>query len=325
MGIVDNTAPGGGGPDRAGGRSVALDAARGLAVAAMVVYHTAWDLSSLSLIETDVTASPGWSWFARTVAAGFLVLAGIGLVLAHGRGTRWRPFARRLAVLAAAALAITAVTRIVFPDSYIFFGILHNMALSSLVALPFVRAPAAVTVLVAALLLAAPLLLASPALNAPLLAFLGLGTVVSDTNDYVPLLPWTGFVFAGLALGRLAAGRLAGPGREPARPWRVLGAVGRRSLLIYLVHQPLIFGALSAVQAVIGPNEAAEAAPFLARCEGSCVGSGQGAAFCRSTCQCTVGALRRDGLWAPVLTGSLTPGQSARAAALAQECVRPVQ
>lgn len=324
MGIVDNTALEGG-PRIGAARSVALDAARGVAVVAMVVFHTAWDLSSLQLIETDVVASPGWSWFARSIAASFLALAGIGLVLAHGDGIRLRAFGRRLAMLVAAALAITAVTRVVFPDSYIFFGILHGMAVSSVLALPFARAPAWAAALMAGFVWAAPLVLTGPAFDAPLLAFLGLGTVVPDTNDYVPVFPWTGFVFAGMAAARLVRARRIAVAAGAGRGWHLLAALGRRSLLVYLLHQPLIFGALAGVQALTGPNPRAEAAPFMAQCERGCVGSGQGAEFCRRSCDCTVEALKREGLWQVFIKGRPTPEQSTRATALAQACVGPLQ
>ena len=101
----------------------------------MVVYHTAWDLSFLGLIDTNVIGSPGWSLFARSIAASFLTLVGVGLVLAHGGGMRWRPFFRRLGTIAGAALAITLATRVVFPETYVTFGILHCIAAASVLAL----------------------------------------------------------------------------------------------------------------------------------------------------------------------------------------------
>ena len=103
----------------------AVDVARGVAIAAMVIYHFSWDLTALQFIATDVTREPGWRLFARSIATSFLILVGIGLVLAHARGLRRGPFLRRLAKVGGAALLITAVTYAAFPQSYIFFGILH--------------------------------------------------------------------------------------------------------------------------------------------------------------------------------------------------------
>ena len=133
-----------------------IDLARGVAILAMIVYHFGWDLSFLQLIETNLIALPAWRWFARIIAGSFLFLSGIGLVLAHGHAIRWRPFLRRLATIGGAALLVTVATYFAFPDSFIFFGILHCIALSSILALPFLRAPVPVTLGVAAFVLAAP-------------------------------------------------------------------------------------------------------------------------------------------------------------------------
>ncbi len=304
---------------RSAGRRPVIDVLRGVAVAAMVVYHTAWDLSELNLVAFDVTGSPGWSLFARTIAASFLTLAGIGLALAHGQGVRRRAFVRRLALLGTAALAVTAVTRIVFPESYIFFGILHNLALSSLIALPFVRWPVAITAAAAALAWVLPLAAAGPAFDAPLISFLGLGTTFPVTNDYVPVFPWTGFVLAGIAAARLGADRL--PGGTGGRAAKVFAAVGRRSLVIYLLHQPLIFGALTGVREVTGPNPVAEAAPFMRSCEAGCRGASGSEAVCRSSCACTVDALKREGLWQAILGGRPGAPEMSRASGLAQSCL----
>lgn len=317
-----NTALEGGAPGRP--RLLIVDAARGAAVIAMAVYHSAWDLTDLNLIETDITQSPGWQWFARLVAATFLVLVGIGLALAHRDAVRTVPFLRRVAMVAAAAAVITLVTVFAFPESYIFFGVLHNITLSSLLALPLLRAPAWLVALIAAICLAAPLWLAGPAFDAPLLAWLGLGVTVPVTNDYVPFLPWTGFVFAGLAAGRLWLARTAGlPAPTGSRPLvgRVLAAIGRRSLAIYLLHQPLIFGLLWSVAQLTGPNPVAEAAPFVRNCVVSCRAVGRQEGECQAYCACTVEGLRREGIWAAYIRGKPNVEQVGRSSEIARACL----
>ena len=127
-------------------RIPALDLARGAALAAMVIYHAAWDLSFLGLIETDIRDHTGWILFARAIAASFLVLVGIGLVLAHASGADapgWNRAAsfKRLGMITGAALLVTAGTYAAMPDNFIFFGILHAIAVSSVLALPFLRLP----------------------------------------------------------------------------------------------------------------------------------------------------------------------------------------
>ncbi|MDB5592143.1 heparan-alpha-glucosaminide N-acetyltransferase [Enterovirga sp.] len=305
------------------GRRLAVDLARGAAVVAMVIYHFAWDLSQLGFVATDIQGHLGWSLFARLVAASFLILSGVSLVLAHGRALRPAAFLRRLAVLAAAAAAVSGATYLVFPDSFIFFGILHNLVLSSLIALPFLRAPTAVTGLAAVALLATPLLVSTSVFDSPALAPLGLGRTVPVTNDYVPVFPWTGFVLAGMAGWRLAGARAgrAGPAR-PGAAARLLAGLGRRSLLVYLLHQPVLFGALFGLRQVLGPDLAAEARPFMRHCVASCEAAGTPGPTCRAACTCTVEELRQDGLWRKVLAGRPTAEEFSQAELTAQLCLR---
>lgn len=306
------------------GRIDAIDVARGLALLAMAVYHFSWDLSFLQLVATPVGSDPAWQWFARAIAGSFLFLVGVSLALGHGDGVRWRPFLKRFATIAGAAGLITVATYFVFPDSYIFFGILHCIAVSSVLALPFLRLPWPATLAAAALVLAAPHLAASDAFDAPAVAWLGLGTRVPVTNDYVPIFPWFGMVLAGIAAGRLTLPLLGG--RWFLR-WRAGGPVGRalrwagrRSLVLYLLHQPVLLGLLYPLALAVGPNPAAEAAPFLRQCERSCLAAGRSRGTCERACACTVEALKANGLWAPARREEPPPEEQAAVRTLARQC-----
>lgn len=318
---LSNAALEGGSTDRPG-RVPAVDVARGVAVAAMVFYHFAWDLSELRLIETEVTQEPGWRLFARVIAASFLLLAGIGLALGHPDAIRWRPFLRRLGTVAGAALLITAATAVAYPQSYIFFGILHAIALSSLLAVPLTQAPAWVAALAAGLAWAAPAVLTGLAVfEIPALAFLGLAGHPPVTNDWVPLLPWSGFAFAGVAAGKAGRRLLAGRSRPlPPGPAGALAWAGRHSLVIYLLHQPVLLGLLAGLVQATGPNPAAVAAPFARSCAASCSETGQPETVCRATCACTVAEIRRAPLWRSVLGNRVSPEESAEIGRIAQGC-----
>ena len=198
-----------------------LDMARGIAVILMVIYHFSWDLSFHKFFDFDVNQVLGWRIFARGIAASFLFLAGFSLWLAHRNGFKAQAFWRREIILIAAAGLVSLGTWYAFPSSYVFFGILHCIAASSLIALLFLRLPGWVTLFAAVLVLVAPFTLANEAFNAPLLAFIGLRTVPPMTNDYVPLLPWLSPLLAGLAAGQLLPGlampdlgQVPGPGRQ---------------------------------------------------------------------------------------------------------------
>jgi uncharacterized membrane protein len=302
-------------------RSPAIDIARGVAVAAMAVYHFAWDLSELRLIALEVTAEPGWRVFARVIAASFLLLVGIGLALAHPGWIRWGAFARRLATVAAASLLITAATYFAFPDSYIFFGILHAIALSSLLAVPFTQAPAWVPALLAVAIAGAASLPGGGMFELPQLAFLGLGSRPPITNDWVPLLPWAAFVFAGVALGTVGRGWIArGSAPIRSRIGRALAWAGRHSLVIYLLHQPLLFGALFGIVQLTGPNVAAVAARVERSCPVSYVQAGMPEAKARAVCDCTIADMQAQGLWADFLRERLTTEQQPAISRIARAC-----
>src|SRR5262249_15519786 len=142
-------------------RLAIVDLLRGAAILAMIVYHAAWDLTYFRLIPVDVGLDPGWRWFAHIIAGTFLGLVGISLVLATRNGFRLRPYLRRLGILVAAAAAVTLVTWRIFPDEFVYFGILHVIALSSIVALPFLGLPPLIIALAAAACFAAPVYLTS--------------------------------------------------------------------------------------------------------------------------------------------------------------------
>jgi uncharacterized membrane protein len=268
-----------------------LDAARGLAVLAMFAYHFIWDLGYFRYVDPAFPYTPGFKAFGHAIAASFLFVAGAVLVLAHGDGMRWRSFARRLAVLTGAALLVSAGTYAAFPKSWVFFGILHCIAAASLLALPFLRAswPAPLAAALAAA--AAPMVLSSPVFDAPWLQWVGLSTVAPLTNDYRPLLPWSGALLLGVAAARLrrASAPRARPARAPAgfRGASVLGFLGRHSLALYLLHQPAFFALLYGAALVLPPSAPDGTADFVAACATRCGAAGGAADFCRASCLCT--------------------------------------
>lgn len=212
----------------------------------MVAYHFCYDLEAFGYLAPG-TMVTGWGAFsARLIAATFLFLVGLSLWLAHGRAIRWRPFLKRLVQIGAAAALITLVTWYVQGPRLIFFGILHSIAVSSLIGLAFLRLPAVVTALVATAVWFAPGWLANGALDTPWLIWTGLTTLPVTAVDFVPTFPWLAPVLTGLAVAK-SAGRFGfwnRARRAPTAAERWLGLPGQHSLLIYLVHQPILVGIL---------------------------------------------------------------------------------
>jgi uncharacterized membrane protein len=230
------------------GRYAPVDMVRGVAIGLMIIYHFSWDLSFFHLADFRVWEDPAWRWFASIIVTMFLSVTGLAQVLAVERGRNLKVFVRRLGLVVACAALISAATYWVDPASYIFFGILHHIALASVVAVVVLPLPTVVLFGLAVLCFAAPALLTGPAFGASWLLWLGLNPAPPLSVDYVPFLPWFGMPLLGMVAGRL----IIGDGRmqkllhwRPVDPVsRVLHFAGRRSLAIYMLHQPLLFGAL---------------------------------------------------------------------------------
>lgn len=310
-----------------GARFAAIDVGRGAALVAMIAYHLSWDLGFLGFIETDVTRHPAGVAVARGIAGTFLFLVGVGLVLAHGERIRPRPFLIRLAMVAGAALLVTVVTRLAFPEAYIFFGILHAIALFSLLALPFLRLPSPLVALAGAAVLVAPALWRSPAFDPRPLAWIGFYERPPPTVDFEPVFPWFGVTLMGVAVARIVLGRPRW--REALQRWRAEGRIGgglawmgRRSLLIYLVHQPILLAVLLPLAWLRPVDEAAELRSFLRECERSCVAGGRTREMCAQGCSCAAEGIRSGGLWRPLHEGRLDADQEGRVVTVTEACFR---
>ncbi len=230
-------------------RIAAVDYARSAALLGMVVYHFTYDLTLFGVLPPGTAMQGAWQALARLVAGSFLALAGVSLVMAHGDRVRIEPFLRRLAVVSLAAGAVSLVTWLMAPEFFVYFGILHSIAVSSVIGAVFLRLPAWLTLGAAALVLAVPLLAEAYGWSLERPVWLGLARAPRPTMDFEPVFPWTGVFLAGMGCAQLgarfrlwtglAAWRVTGQWLHSAMAWP-----GRHSLMIYLVHQPVLFGAV---------------------------------------------------------------------------------
>lgn len=213
----------------------------------MFAYHFCFDLAYFRLIQQDFYNDTRWIAWRSVILSSFLLLVGVGLALAHAARWNWPRYGRRLAQIAGCALLVSIGSYLMFPDSWIYFGVLHHIALASVLALPLLRWPR-LALAVGVVLVAAGAALRHTFFDAPAWHWFGLMTFKPRTEDYVPLLPWFGVVLIGI----FAGSALAQPAlRERLAAWRAAHALsralawgGRHSLWLYMVHQPIFIGAL---------------------------------------------------------------------------------
>lgn len=219
----------------------------------MAIFHFNFDLELFQLVDHGYISQFHWVMFARIIAASFLILVGFSLMLSSVNGMNWPSFWVRQLKVTVAALIITIATFYAIPSGYIFFGILHQIALASLLGLLFLRLPWGVVVAFALFFLLARDQMRSELFNAPWWWWSGLSQSVPPTSDYEPVFPWFGWVLVGIAMAKICINRnwlsrLADVKFEHPKTLAPLAKfmqlLGRNSLVFYLVHQPIMIGLL---------------------------------------------------------------------------------
>ena len=217
-------------------RDTSLDLMRGIAIIMMIAFHFIYDLNTFGFTEIPLfTHWMGIAWRCLIVFL-FLSAVGVSLVFAHSKVIQYRKFLKRLLYLGIAALLVSFGTFIMFPDGWVYFGILHLIWVSSIFALAFVNHPK--TSLLIAFLILTGIIFDQP--NLEFLSNIFEPYLPSGSVDYYPLFPWVSFVFIGIFLGH-------NPYYQKVFTFRSswLEVMGRHALIIYLTHQIVLFGVVA--------------------------------------------------------------------------------
>ena len=232
------------------GRCDRLDALRGFAIAWMVAFHFSFDLNHFGWLQPphNFYRDALWTDQRTLIVSLFLLCAGAGQALAIEAGLVWRRFWRRWAQVAVCALLVSAGSALMFPNSWISFGVLHGMAL--MLILTRLAAPLrSVLWPLGMLLVALPWWLQHAFFDSRWSNWVGLVTRKPATEDFVPLLPWLGVMLWGLAGGQWLLANHRNWLAAPLAPALAsLASLGRWPLLIYMLHQPLLIGLLMAAE-----------------------------------------------------------------------------
>lgn len=226
-----------------------IDVLRGIAIIMMVLYHLSYDLYFLGDFPIKIY-SLSWTLFQRTTASLFLLLVGISLTISYSKlKSKYqkkelfiRNLKRGIKILAWGAV-ITIFTFIFLTNGVIIFGILHLIGVSIIISFPLLEYKYKNLVLGLIVILIG-IYLSNFTFDTTYLLWLGFEPNSFFSFDYFPILPWYGVVLIGIFLGNLvypeSKRRFSIPDFSGNIISRGLSFLGKHSLKIYLIHQPLI-------------------------------------------------------------------------------------
>ncbi len=243
-----------------------LDELRGLAVLCMVFYHAFYSMSAVFDMEAGTKLLNFFMPAQPYFAALFIVISGISSRLSHDNTKR----GVRLLLI---ALGLTVVTAVIMPQigfdgAQIYFGILHLLSLSmlifSLTRKGLDKINPILGVCICLLLYALTYNVGIGILGFPGKFNVDLPAVLYQTDyfmpfgfysqsfysaDYFPLLPHVFLFLAGTFFGVYAVSG-AFPKFSYKQRSKILSFLGRHALIIYIAHQPIIYGVFCVVELI---------------------------------------------------------------------------
>jgi uncharacterized membrane protein len=240
-------------PQATTGRFWEVDTIRGIAVVLMIIYHFIFDLAYFGAYSGNMLSSP-WQTFARSIGSTFIFVMGISLTLRYnrldpklGQKQLFRKYLLRGAKLFGWGMVITIVTYFVVGSGFVIFGILHLLGLSTMLAYPFLRSRWA-SLFGGLAVIGLGVYVSDLVVPSPWLIWFGVKQFGRYMVDYYPVIPWFGLVLLGIFVGFTlyphGARRFALPDLRHIAPIRALTYLGRHSLPIYLIHQPILLAIL---------------------------------------------------------------------------------
>ena len=225
-----------------------LDITRGICVLAMVAYHFCWDLGYFGFIDLRLITQGLGLFIAQLIGLSFITIAGISSRLLINSHKFKEKFLKRFLKLVFISASISMATFMLNKNSFIFFGILHFLSVCSLISLILMHVKNSFH-LVLIFLSAAVISASGITFNLPsIFSWLGFNKEVPITNDFYPLFPWITFYFFGFWLGKIVIDKANQKDNGFSMPinrinilFKFFEYMGRKALVIYILHQPILF------------------------------------------------------------------------------------
>jgi uncharacterized membrane protein len=208
-----------------------IDHIKAFAVILMVIYHFTYDLYVLKIVAFNMGKSLFWYSWPKIIITIFLISTGINLCLINKNGIKPHKVFKRFFKLSFVALIISIATYYFYPSKWISFGVIHHIAVASLVGLLFLKKPKLSLVLGVSILVPSIFFGYDYPIPRP----------VQYPLDHVAFLPWFGFVLIGIFAYHKKLHEIKVPNYKFKS---FVNKLGKYSLEIYLIHQLVLYPGL---------------------------------------------------------------------------------
>jgi len=228
-------------------RNYEIDFLRGLAIVLMVIFHFGYDLTVFGWADFSTSRDIEWKAFRTIIVSGFLLAVGMSSYLAYQKSINRKKLALAVGKLFAVSLFITLGSLLMHPSTWVYFGIIHFITVALPISVIFVRVPYIA------------LIIGIGCIAGYWIGLLNLATfwewsvlhlgIPTRTVDLVSFFPWIGVVLMGVFVMHKQLFEIK---LQPSLISNKLVLLGRHSLIIYLIHQPILYGLFGLTDVVLG-------------------------------------------------------------------------
>lgn len=228
-------------------RNYEIDLLRGLAIVLMVIFHFGYDLTVFEWANFSTSKDIEWKIFRAVIVSSFLLAVGMSSYLAYQKTLNKKKLAKAVGKLFAVSMFITLGSLFMHPSKWVYFGIIHFIAVALPISVLFTRIPYIA------------LMIGIGCIAGYWMGFLNLNPIwqwsilhlgiPKRTVDLVSFFPWIGVVLIGVFVMHK---NLFHINIKPSSVGNKLVLLGQHSLIIYLLHQPILYGLFGLTDVILG-------------------------------------------------------------------------
>ena len=228
-------------------RNHEIDLLRGLAIVLMVIFHFSYDLTVFGWAQFSTGKDIEWRIFRSIIVTGFLLAVGMSSYLAYQKSFNKIKLSKAVGKLFTVSLLISIGSLFMHPNTWVYFGIIHFITVALPISVLFVRVPYIALVIGTGCIAGywMGILNLYPFWE---WSVLHLG-IPRRTVDLVSFFPWIGVVLIGVFVMHKEIFHIK---LKPRNVANKLVFLGQHSLIIYLIHQPILYGLFGLTDFILG-------------------------------------------------------------------------